>query len=193
MSLRLQQPCRPPEPPCKLPGPLAVFSVWSLLGMALKWRPAYPAASSSREVPTAGCGGSELAVAAKAAESLRGLRKVMGPFVERAEASVRTVAGREGRLDAVWAPAVEDEGSGVTGGGPGAPGEAGGREEAPGGIEGPGEGRGGWEALGSPGNLPPGPKGNEGEAWAPEGLTGKVCMLDRLVLKRSWSSWSAGL
>lgn len=33
---------------------------------------------------------------------------------------------------------------------------------------GPGEGRGDWEA--------PGPTGGEGEAWAPEGLMGVVCM-----------------
>lgn len=145
--------------------------------------------SSSLELPVVGCWGLGLAVAARAAESLevvgeslRGLRKVtgvsegLGPVVERAEASVRTVAGREGCLEAAWAPEAEDEGSGVTGDGPGAPREAGGRVEAPGRIDGPGEVRGGREAPGSPDSVALGPKGGEGEAWAPEGLMGKVCM-----------------
>lgn len=140
--------------------------------------------SSSFEVPAAGPWGLELAEAARAAaslevvgESLRGLRRVAGvsegpgAIMEWAEASVRTMAGEEGLLVAVWAQEAEAEGSGVTGG-PGAPGEAGGRVEAPGGIGGPAER---WEAPGSPGNVPPGPKGGEGEAWAPEGLAGKVC------------------
>lgn len=181
------------------------FSVWRLPGTALQRSPAYTV-DSSCEGPMVGSWGPGLAVAARAAESLevageslRGLRIVtvasegLGPIVERAEALRRMVAGREGCLDAVWAPEAEDEGSGVTGGGPGAPGEAGGREEAPGGIEGPGEGQEGWEAPGSPGNMPPGPKGGEGKAWAPEGLTGIVCMSDRFVLRRSWRSCSAGL
>lgn len=145
--------------------------------------------SSSLEVPVVGCWGVGLMGATRAAESLevvgeslRGLRKAtgvsggLGPVVGRAEASVRTVAGREGCLDAVWAPEAEDEGSGVTGGGPGAPREAGGRVEAPGETDGPGEDRGGgWEAPGSPDSVPLGLKGGEGEAGAPEGLMGKVC------------------
>lgn len=49
--------------------------------------------------------------------------------------------------------------------------------EAPGGRGGPGEG----------------PTGGEGEARAPEGLVGKVCMSDMLVLKSSWRKWSTGL
>ena len=124
------------------------------------------------EVPLVGCWEPGLAVATRAAESLevvgeslRGLRRVagvsegLGSAMERAEASsVRTVAGREGCLAAVWALEAEVKSSGVTGGGPGAPGEAGGRVEAPGGMEGPGEG----------------PMGGEGEAGAPEGLLGKV-------------------
>lgn len=141
--------------------------------------------SSSREVPAAGHWGLELAVAVRTAESLeameeglRGLRRVagfsegLGATVEWAEASVRRTAGEEDLLAPVWTPEVEADGSRVTGGGPGAPGEAGGRVEAPGGIEGPGEG---WEATGSPGNVPSGPKGVEGKARAPEGLVGKVC------------------
>ena len=205
----LKESAASPAPRAALQAPRAsgrVFSVWRLPGTALKRRPAYTVDSSSGEGPMVGSWGPGLAVAARAAESLevagdslRGLRiatgasEGLGPIVERAEALRQMVAGREGCLDAVWAPEAEDEGSGVTGGGPGAPGEAGGREEAPGGIEGPGEGRGGWEAQGSPGNMPPGPKGGEGKACAPEGLTGIVCMLDRFVLRRSWRSWSTGL
>lgn len=206
----LQEPCRSerrvspaslaPEPPRQRPGLLAVFSVWRVPGTALTWRPAYPVDSSSREVPVAGRWGLELAVAARAAESLevageslRGLRRVaavsegLGAIVEWAEASVRTMADKEGLLVTVWAPEAEAEGSGVIGGSPGAPGGAGGRVEAPGGIEGPGEG---WEAPGSPRNVPSGPKGGEGEAWAPEGLVGKVCALDRFILRWSWRTWS---
>lgn len=137
--------------------------------------------------------GPGLPVAARAADSLRGLRRVTGvseglvPIVERAEAPGRAVVGR---LEAVWALEAEDEGSGVRGGGPGAPGEAGGREEAPGKIEGPGESRGSWEAPGSPGKVPSSRRWSEGEARAPES---KVCLLDKFVLRRSWRSWGAGL
>lgn len=133
--------------------------------------------SSSLEVPVVGCRGPGLAVPTRAVESLevvgeslRGLRKVtracegLGPIVERADTSVRMVAGRGGWLDAPWAPEAEDEGSGVTGGGPGAPREAGGRVEAPGEIDGPGEVRGGREAPGSPERVALGPKEGEGEA-----------------------------
>ena len=121
--------------------------------MTLKWRPAYTVDSSSCEVPRVGCRGPGLAVATRAAESLevagedlRGLRTVTGvseapgPVVERAEAPRGMAAGREGLLDAEWAPEAEDGSAGVKGGGPGAMGEAGGREEAPGGIGGPNEG-----------------------------------------------------
>lgn len=152
------------------------------------WRPAYPVDSSSLEVPVVGCWGRGLAVAARAAESLdvvedspRGLRRVMGvseglgPVVDRAEVSVRTAAGREGSLDTVEAPDAEDEGSGVTGAGPGAPGEAGGRVKVPRETDGPAEGRGDWEASGSPGRVASGPTGGEGEARAPAGLMGEVC------------------
>ena len=52
--------------------------------------------------------------------------------------------------------------------------------EAPGGMEGLGEGP--REAEGSPENVPLGPKGSEGESWAPEGLMHKVCVLDTFVL-----------
>lgn len=164
---------------------------WQRLpGVALKRRPPYPADSSSLEVPMLGCWRPGLAVATRAAESLevvgeslRGLSRVTGvseglrPVVERAGASVRAVAGRAGSLDAVWAPEAEDEGSGVTGGGPGAPGEAGGRVEAPGETAGPGEG----------------PTGGKGEVWAPGGLRGTVCMSDTFVLRRSWRKRGAGL
>lgn len=160
--------------------------------------------SSSLEVPTVGCWGLELSATPaesleEVRESLRGLRRVtgvfegLGPVMERAEAPVGMATGGEDCLDAVWSLEAEDKGSGVTGGGPGALGEAGGRAEAPGGIEGSGEGQGAWEALGSPVNMPLGPEGSEGEAWAPKGLMGKVCVLDRFLLKRSWRRWSAGL
>lgn len=146
--------------------------------------------SSLREVPLVGRWRPGLAVATRAAESLevvgeslRGLRGVAGvsegpgSIVERAEASVRLVAGREGCLAAVWAPEAKVKGSAETGGGPGAPGEAGGRVEAPGGMEGPGDG----------------PSGGEGEAGAPEGFLGSVCTLDTFVPKRSCRKRSAGL
>lgn len=133
--------------------PGRVFSVPHALGMTLKWRPAYTVDSSSCEVPRVGCRGPGLAVATRAAENLevagedlRGLRTVTGvseapgPVVERAEAPRGMAAGREGLLDAEWAPEAEDGSAGVKGGGPGAMGEAGGREEAPGGIGGPSEG-----------------------------------------------------
>lgn len=182
-----RKPCR--SAPAGPQRPLAASPVQCLSGTALKRRPSYPVDSPSFDLPVVGCWGLGLAVAARTAEtlevvgeSLRGLRKVtgvsegLGPVVERAEASVRTVAGREGCLEAAWAPEAEDEGSGVTGGGPGAPREAGGRVEVPGKIDGPGEVRGGREAPGSPESVALGPKGGEGEAWAPEGLMGKVCM-----------------
>lgn len=76
----------------------------------------------------------------------RGLRTVTGSLKRRGLLwkglwSPRgTAAGREGLLDADWAPEAEDGNAGVKGGGPGALGEAGGREEAPGGIRGPDEG-----------------------------------------------------
>lgn len=131
---------------------------------------------------------------AVAGESLRGLRRMagvsegLGALMEWTEASVRTTAGEEALLVSVWAPEKEDEGSGVTGGGPGDPGETGGRLEARGGIKGPSEG---WEAPGSPENVPLGPKGDEGEVWAPEGLMGEVCVSDRFVL-RSWRTRNTG-
>ena len=189
-----------PEPPCQRPGPLAVFCVRSLPGRALKPRPAYPVDSSPSEVPVRR--GLGLAMTARAAdsleaagESLRGRRRVagvsegLGAVTERADGSVRTMAGGEGRLVAVWAP-DEDSGSGVTGGGPGAPGAARGRVEALGRIKGPGEG---WEAPGSPGNVPPDPGWGEGEAWSPEGLVGRVCVVVTFVLRRSWRTWGTGL
>lgn len=117
-----------------------------------------------------------------------------GIVVGRVEASsARTVAGREGRLDAVWAPEAEKEGSGETGGGPGAPGEAGGRVEAPAGAQGPAEGQGDWETPGSPRTTPRSPKVGEGEAWVPEGIGDEVRTPDGFACKRSWRRRRAGL
>lgn len=142
----------------------------------------YPADSSSLAVLGWGWGVPGLGVATRAAESpgpagvspwrVAGASGGLGSAVERAGASGRTVGGRAGHPDAVWAPEAVAEGSGVAG----APGEAGGREEAPGGTGGPGEG----------------PTGGKGTAWAPEWLLGKVSRLDTLVLKRSWRKWGAG-